>query len=119
MQARVYDRIYWRAQAQNRILRGLTALESGRISFGDWERLHLSAAIDQFRNGHFESSAQYAQRIMSPKASRQPFAGRFTQDRSLASFRAEYEKLAVLVNRQEPTPSARSRRGKPRPKSAT
>jgi hypothetical protein len=89
MPAQGSDRIFWRAQAQNNILRGLTALEIGRISFGDWERLHLSAAIDQFRNGHFESSAEYAQRIMNPEANRQPFAGRFSQDRSLASFRAE------------------------------
>jgi hypothetical protein len=80
-------------------LRGLIALESGRIAFGDWERLHLSAAIDQFRYGHFESSAEYAQRIMNPEANRQPFAGRFSQDtRSLASFRTEYEQL----NRQVP-----------------
>jgi hypothetical protein len=89
MQARVYDRIYWRAQAQNRILRGLTALESGRISFGDWERLHLSAAIDQFRNGHFESSAQYAQHIMDRRRTVSLLPG--IHQRSLASFRAEYE----------------------------
>jgi hypothetical protein len=99
MPARDMDRIFWRARAHNNILRGLAALESGRISFGGWERLHLSAAIDQFRNGHFESSAEYARRIMNPKANRQPFAGRFSQDRSLNSFRAEYEQLAVLVNR--------------------
>jgi hypothetical protein len=99
MPARDLDRIFWRAQAHNNILRGLAALESGCISFGGWERLHLSAAIDQFRNGHFESSAEYARRIMNPKANRQPFAGRFSQDRSLNSFRAEYEQLAVLVNR--------------------
>jgi hypothetical protein len=29
MQARVFNRIFWRAQAQNSILRGLSALESG------------------------------------------------------------------------------------------
>ena len=95
MPARGSDRIFWRAHAKRNILRGLIALESGRIAFGDWERLHLSAAIDQFRYGHFESSAEYAQRIMNPEANRQPFAGRFSQDRSLASFRTEYEQLAV------------------------
>jgi hypothetical protein len=84
MPARDSDRIFWRAHAKRNILRGLIALESGRIAFGDWERLHLSAAIDQFRYGHFESSAEYA---------------RFSQDRSLASFRTEYEKLVALVNR--------------------
>jgi hypothetical protein len=102
MPARDFDRSFWRAQAQNNILRGLTALESGRISFGGWERLHLSAAIDQFRNGHFESSAEYARRIMHPEVDRQPFTGRFSQGRSLASFRAEYEQLTALVNRQRP-----------------
>jgi hypothetical protein len=102
MPARDSDRIFWRTHAKRDILRGLIALESGRIAFGDWERLHLSAAIDQFRYGHFESSAEYAQRIMNPEANRKPFAGRFSQDRSLASFRAEYEELAVLASRQEP-----------------
>src|SRR5882762_4175946 len=99
MPARDSDRIFWRAHAKRNILRGLIALESGRIAFGDWERLHLSAAIDQFRYGHFESSAEYAQRIMNPGANRQPFAGRFSQTEASLVFRTEYEKLVTLVNR--------------------
>jgi hypothetical protein len=88
-----FDRTFWRAQAQNNILRGLTALEEGGIPFGDWERLHLSAAIDEFRSGHYEGAAEYAQRIMNREANRQPFVGHFPQDKSLADFRDEFQKL--------------------------
>jgi hypothetical protein len=43
--------------------RGNVALESGRRHFGDWERLFLSAAIDHFRDRHFEQASLSAQRI--------------------------------------------------------
>jgi hypothetical protein len=90
------DRIFWRAQAQNSILRALAALESETVPFGDWERLHLSAAIDEFRSGHFESSTQAAQRIMNSEANRRPFIGHFSQNKSLPDFQDDFAKLMAI-----------------------
>jgi hypothetical protein len=69
------------------------ALEDGRIQFGDWERLFLSAAIDHFRDRHFEQASVSAQRIFS-EHQRPPFTGQFTQKKNLADLRVEYEELA-------------------------
>jgi hypothetical protein len=67
------------------------ALEDGRMAFGSWERLFLSAALDHFRYRNFKLAATSAQRIFSEHR-RQPFAGR--QEKSLADLRAEFEGLA-------------------------
>jgi hypothetical protein len=97
----VLDRSFWKAQAHNRIMRGLSALQEGAIPFGDWERLHLTAAIDDFRVGAFQTSAKWAERIMDIPRNRQPFLGRFGQAQSLLSLREEYEQLAALAHTQE------------------
>jgi hypothetical protein len=89
------DRQTWRLRAQHAIERAFKALESGRLPFGNWERLFLSAAIDHFRDRNFEQSATSAQRALS-EHQRPPFAGHFTQEKSLADLRAEYEVLARL-----------------------
>jgi hypothetical protein len=68
------------------------ALEVGRLHFGDWERLFLSAAIDHFRDRNFEQASMSAQRIFSEHP-RPPFTGQFTQEKNLAHLRAEYEEL--------------------------
>jgi hypothetical protein len=87
------NRHTWRLRAQHAIELAFTALESGRLPFGDWERLFLSAALDHFRDRNFKQSAISAQRIFVERQ-RQPFIGRFTQEKSLARLRAEYEELA-------------------------
>ena len=68
------------------------AFEGGRLPFGNWERLFLSAAIDHFRDRNFEQSVRSAQRIFS-EHQRQPFPGHFAQKKILADLRAEYEGL--------------------------
>jgi len=68
------------------------ALEDGRVLFGDWERLFLSAALDHFRDRNFKQSAISAQRIFL-ECQRQPFTGAY-QEKSLARLRADYEELA-------------------------
>jgi hypothetical protein len=88
-----FDRDFWRAHARRGLLEAFRALEDGRIHFGDWERLFLSAAIDHIRDRNFKQSARSAQRIFSERH-RRPFLGRFTQEKSLADLRAEYEGLA-------------------------
>jgi hypothetical protein len=88
-----FDRDFWRAHARRDLQQAFRALEDGRIVFGSWERLYLSAAIDNFRYGHFEQSARSAQRVLSAEQKSQPFPGRFGQEKSLADCRAEYEEL--------------------------
>ncbi len=90
-----FDRDFWRAHARRGLQEAFRALEVGRIAFGNWERLFLSAAIDHFRERHFEQSARSAQRILTAGQISQPFSGRFSQERSLADHRAEYEELAL------------------------
>ncbi len=88
-----FDRDFWRGYALRDLQEAFKALEDGRILFGDWERLFLSAALDHFRDRNFKQSAISAQRIFLERQ-RQPFTGRFTQEKSLAHLRAEYEELA-------------------------
>ncbi len=88
-----FDRDFWRGYASRDLQEAFRALEDGRIHFGDWERLFLSAAIDHFRDRNFKQSATSAQRIFSERH-RRPFLGRFTQEKRLADLRAEYEELA-------------------------
>ena len=88
-----FDRDFWRGQARRELQEAFNALEDGRILFGDWERLFLSAALDHFRDRNFKQSAISAQRIFLERQ-RRPFAGRFTQQKSLTHLRAEYEGLA-------------------------
>jgi hypothetical protein len=88
-----FDRDFWRWQARRELQEAFKALEDGRILFGDWERLFLSAALDHFRDRNFKQSAISAQRILL-ECERQPFTGRFTQEKSLARLRADYEELA-------------------------
>ena len=87
-----FDRDFWRAHAQRDLQDAFRALEDGRMAFGSWERLYLSAAIDHFRYRNFKLAATSARRIFSERQ-RQPFAGRFTQEKDLADLRAEYEGL--------------------------
>jgi hypothetical protein len=89
-----FDRDFWRGYARRDLQEAFRALEDGRIAFGSWERLFLSAAIDHFRDRNFKQSATSAQRIFSERHSR-PFLGRFTQEKSLADLRAEYEDVAL------------------------
>ena len=89
------NRHTWRLRAQHAIELAIKALESGRLPFGNWERLFLSAAIDHFRDRNFEQSTTSTQRVLSEHP-RPPFAGHFTQEKSLADLRAEYEELAEL-----------------------
>jgi hypothetical protein len=88
-----FDRDFWRAHARRSMREAFDGLESGRRHFGDWERLFLSAAIDHFRDRHFEQASVSAQRIFH-EHQRPPFTGQFTQEKSLADLRAEYEELA-------------------------
>jgi hypothetical protein len=88
-----FDRDFWRGHACRALQEAFDALEDGRIHFGDWERLFLSAAIDHFRDRHFEQSSMSAQRIFN-EHQRPPFTGQFTQEKNLADLRAEYEELA-------------------------
>ena len=88
-----FDRDFWRWQARRELQEAFGALEEGRIHFGDWERLFLSAAIDHFRDRNFEQSSKSAQRIFY-EHQRQPFTGHFTREKSLADLRGEYEELA-------------------------
>ena len=88
-----FDRQFWRGRAQHDLQRALRALEGGHIPFGGWERVFLSAAIDHFRDRHFEQSAKSAQRILNAEQAGRPFPGRFSQDKSLVDHRAEYEAL--------------------------
>jgi hypothetical protein len=86
-------RDFFRARARESIERGLRALEAGDIPFGGWERLHLTAAIDEFRSGHFESALLAAERIVDRRLNRRPFRGHFSQEKSLQEYRAEFEPL--------------------------
>ena len=88
-----FDRQFWRRRAHHAIMLAFSALESGRVPFGGWERLFLSAAIDNFRDRHFERSARSAQGVLSAEHKSQPFPGRFSQEKGLADCRAEYEEL--------------------------
>jgi hypothetical protein len=88
-----FDRDFWRWQARREFQEAFKALEDGRIHFGDWERLFLSAALDHFRDRNFKQSATSAHRILLERQ-RQPFAGHFTQEKSLTDLRAEFEGLA-------------------------
>ncbi len=88
-----FDRQFWRGRAHHDLQQAFGALESGRIPFGGWERVFLSAAIDHFRDRHFEQAARSAQRILTAGEISQPFSGRFSQEMSLADYRAEYEAL--------------------------
>jgi hypothetical protein len=88
-----FDRDFWRWQACRDLREAFRALEDGRIYFGNWERLFLSAAIDHFRDRNFKQSASSAQRIFRERRGL-PFPGHFTQEKSLADLRAEYERLA-------------------------
>ena len=47
-----FDRNFWSAHARRDLQEAFKALEDGRIAFGSWERLYLSAAIDHFRDGN-------------------------------------------------------------------
>jgi hypothetical protein len=89
-----FDRDFWRGHARRDLQEAFRALEDGRIAFGSWERLFLSAAIDHFRDRNFKQSATSAQRIFSERH-RRPFLGRFTQEKRLADLRAEYEEVAL------------------------
>jgi hypothetical protein len=89
-----FDRDFWRGHARRDLQEAFRALEDGRIAFGSWERLFLSAAIDHFRDRNFQLAATSAQRIFN-EHQRQPFAGHFTQEKSLADLRAEYEEVAL------------------------
>ena len=63
-----FDRLFWRGRAIHDLQEAFTALQK-RTSFGGWERVFLSAAIEHFRAEHFERSARAAQRVLSePKA---------------------------------------------------
>jgi hypothetical protein len=69
-----FDRDFWRWQACRELREAFRALEDGRIHFGDWERLFLSAALDHFRDRNFKQSAISAQRIFHERRG-QPFPG--------------------------------------------
>jgi hypothetical protein len=88
-----FDRDLWRGHARRALREAFDALEGGRVYFGDWERLFLSAAIDHFRDRHFEQASMSARRIFHEQQ-RPPFTGQFTQQKSLADLRAHYEELA-------------------------
>jgi hypothetical protein len=88
-----FNRDFWCARARRGLQEALRVLEDGRIPFGDWGRLFLSAAIDHFRDRNFERSATSAQRIFN-EHKRQPFPGHFSQEKSLADLRTEFEGLA-------------------------
>jgi hypothetical protein len=90
-----FDRDLWRGYARRDLQEAFRALEDGRMTFGSWERLFLSAAIDHFRYRNFKLAAMSAQRIFN-EHQRQPFAGRFGQEKSLTDLRAEYEELARM-----------------------
>jgi hypothetical protein len=90
------DRQTWRLRAQHAIELAFKALESGRLPFGKWERLFLSAAIDQFRDRDFEQSVDSVMRIYSAAQTSQPFPGRFGKEKSLADHRVEFEALMRL-----------------------
>src|ERR1700704_1803280 len=61
------DRDFWRWQARRELQQAFKALEDGRILFGNWERLFLSAALDHFRDRNFQQSARSAQRIFTER----------------------------------------------------
>src|SRR5262245_30249597 len=86
-------REFMRARARKSIERGLKALEAGAVPFGNWERLHLTAALDEFRNDHFESALEAAERIDNSALNRRRFPGRFSQEKGLDEYRAEFERL--------------------------
>jgi hypothetical protein len=98
------DRRFWRARAYNAIMRGLSALQSGEVPFEEWERLHLTAALDEFRVGNFERAAEWADRIMDIESNRRPFPGQFGQVKSLSSLQEEFEQLARLARDQDDRP---------------
>ena len=87
-----FDRNFWRASARRSLQQAFDALETGRITFGSWERLFVSVAIDNFRYRNFKQSAESAQRAFSEHR-RQPFPGHFTQEKSVADLRAEHKEL--------------------------
>src|SRR5437899_7605182 len=86
---------FWREEARRCILKAFHALESGLVSFGDRQRLHLIAAIDNFRYGHYETSCTSAQLVINPPTGDLPML-RFTQDKKLEDLRLEFDRLAGL-----------------------
>jgi hypothetical protein len=92
-----FDRDFWRAHARRDLQQAFRAFEDGRIAFGSWERLFLSAALDHFRERNFERAARSAQRIFSEQV-RKPFPGRFAQEKSLTDLRAEYDELVGPIS---------------------
>jgi len=87
------DQRFWRARAHRAIQSGLSALQRGDIPFGDWERLHLSAAIDDFRLKNYEAAFTWAQRIMDIQRNRRPFPGKFGHRKSFSEFCEEFQQL--------------------------
>lgn len=85
---------FWREKARQCILQAFRALDSGLVPFGDRQRLHLIAAIDNFRYGHFETSCESARFVLDPPTGDLPPTLRFTQDKKLADLRLEFERLA-------------------------
>ena len=90
-----FDRDSWQRSARRALQEAFRTFEDGRMAFGSWERLFLSAAIDHFRYRNFKLAAMSVQRIFN-EHQRQPFAGRFAQEKSLTDLRAEYEELARM-----------------------
>jgi hypothetical protein len=80
-----FDRDSWRGSARHALQEAFRVFEDGRMAFGSWERLFLSAAIDHFRYRNFKLAAMSAQRIFS-EHQRQPFAGRFAQEKASRIF---------------------------------
>jgi hypothetical protein len=70
-----FDHDFWRAHARRGLQEAFSALEVGRIAFGNWERLFLSAAIDHFRDRNFKLAATSAHAsLASTKDSHSPGA---------------------------------------------
>lgn len=87
---------FWREEARRYILQAFQALDRGHVSFGDRQRLHLIAAIDNFRYGHYETSCESAKLVLNPPPGDLP-ALRFTQDKKLEDLRLEFDRLAGLL----------------------
>lgn len=83
---------FWREEARRHILQAFHALDSGLVPFGDRQRLHLIAAIDNFRYGHYETSCASARFVVSPPPGDLPML-RFTQDKKLEDLRLEFDRL--------------------------
>ena len=88
-----FDRQFWRGRAIHDLQEAFTALQKSPSPFGGWERVFLSAAIEHFRDGHFERSARAAQRTLIAMQTKQSFNGHFSQEKSLADHVCEFEAL--------------------------